>query len=142
MPGITPMELERAMQDQFSLLPEPQIDDQPLDIEPSAMEKPVDAKRSVSLDSWDSGDEDSNEGGRSLAPDPALEEERLKRRKFNELRAQHYNMKDVLTHARELVENEALDPHYSDPNAYDPEPPSDDFDGIPDQAELDDDDDM
>jgi hypothetical protein len=34
------------------------------------------------------------------------------------MRAQHYNMKTVLMHAKELIDNEDLDPKFSDPNAY------------------------
>ena len=32
--------------------------------------------------------------------------------------AQHYNMKTVLMHAKELIDNEELDPKFSDPNSY------------------------
>ena len=34
------------------------------------------------------------------------------------MRAQHYNMKTVLKHAKELIDNEEQDPKFSDPNAY------------------------
>ena len=46
------------------------------------------------------------------------EEERKKRQKFNQARAKHYNMKSVLQHARELIEIEADDDGFSDPNKY------------------------
>lgn len=42
-----------------------------------------------------------------------------KKRKFNQLRAQHYNMKAVLAHSKELLENEELEPKFSDPDFYD-----------------------
>jgi hypothetical protein len=40
-------------------------------------------------------------------------------RKFAKLRAQHYNMKSVLQHSKELLENEELDEHFNDPDYHD-----------------------
>jgi Protein phosphatase inhibitor 2 (IPP-2) len=38
--------------------------------------------------------------------------------KFNKARKMHYNMKTVIAHARELVENEEGEEGYSDPNKH------------------------
>lgn len=37
---------------------------------------------------------------------------------FDSLRKKHYNMKDIMTHARELVQNEDEIIDYSDPSKY------------------------
>lgn len=48
------------------------------------------------------------------------EEEWNKRQKFNQLRAHHYNMKAVMQNARELVDNEDIDPDFNNPEAHIP----------------------
>ncbi|KAI8914208.1 hypothetical protein EDD86DRAFT_186547, partial [Gorgonomyces haynaldii] len=47
------------------------------------------------------------------------DQERKKRQKFNKARADHYNMKNVLLHARKLLENEDEIEGYNDPNRFD-----------------------
>jgi hypothetical protein len=64
--GISPKELEKAMKDQFSLaLPESQIsieEASPTDAEMIGSPSKEEFKRSVSLDSWDSGSSESERG--------------------------------------------------------------------------------
>jgi protein phosphatase inhibitor 2 len=42
-----------------------------------------------------------------------------KHRKFAKLRSQHYNMKQVLKHTKELLEHEEEDEHFNDPDYHD-----------------------
>jgi protein phosphatase inhibitor 2 len=68
-----------------------------LDFKLSALES--DIKPLERATDWSSDDEDTNDD-------------------FGKLRQKHYNMKNILKHARELIENEELDAEFSNPNAY------------------------
>ena len=57
----------------------------------------------TSNDDWeDGGGEDEGLLSLSINIQSILEEEKKKRRKFQQMRAQHYSMKTVLNHAREV----------------------------------------
>jgi hypothetical protein len=58
-------------------------------------------------------------------------------RKFAKLRAQHYNMKSVLQHSKELLENEELDEHFNDPDYHDVEELSSDKEADEDEEDED-----
>ncbi len=47
------------------------------------------------------------------------EHQREKRSKFEKLRQEHYNMKQVLKRTKELIDNEELDEHFNDPDYHD-----------------------
>lgn len=44
-----------------------------------------------------------------------------KHQRFKKMRADHYNMKAVLSHAKELLESEMEDENINDPNKYEVE---------------------
>lgn len=71
----------------------------PLELDEAMKEELEEAMKHISED-W-SSDED---------------EEEPKRRKFSQLRTEHYNMKQVLEHSRELIGNEDLDPTSNEPD--------------------------
>lgn len=70
-----------------------------------------------------STDDDEEQGlplsSRSHQVSRSLMRDTAKRQKFNALRQTHYNMKQVLQHARELVENEEKDSDFNDPGSAD-----------------------
>ncbi|KAJ3323912.1 hypothetical protein HDV06_000888 [Boothiomyces sp. JEL0866] len=97
--GVPPIELERAINIQNSLKRE---NSQEISFD-------VDNQLNISNKDYDwSEDEDDKKDVQ-------------KHQRFKKMRAEHYNMKAVLSHAKELLESEMEDENINDPNKYDVE---------------------
>ncbi|KAJ3274465.1 hypothetical protein HDV01_002593 [Terramyces sp. JEL0728] len=97
--GVPPMELERAINLQNSLKRE------------NSQEIPFDVDKQLNISSkehdWSEDEEDPKE--------------KQKHQRFKKMRAEHYDMKEVLSHAKDLLESELEDENINDPNKYEVE---------------------